>query len=182
MNEPTMETLARRVDKVERENRRMKQAGVVALAVIAAVVLMGQATPSKVVAKEVVAEKFVLRDASGRAHAVLGTVNKRAVSLALIDKNGKPRVVLGVSSDGSSSLSFYDKDVNRRAVLGLRADDSPDLALLDKDGKLRARLSLNDEGSATLVFTDSGGKISASLIGTRLAFFDRDGKVIWSAP
>jgi hypothetical protein len=66
--------------------------------------------------------------------------------------------------------------------LGLRADDSPDLALLDKDGKLRARLSLNDEDSATLVFIDSGGKIGASLIRTRLAFFDKVGKVIWSAP
>ena len=31
MNEPTMETLARRLD---RENRRLKQAGVVALALI----------------------------------------------------------------------------------------------------------------------------------------------------
>ncbi len=42
MNEPTIEILARRLGKVERENRRMKQAGVVALVVIAAVVLMGQ--------------------------------------------------------------------------------------------------------------------------------------------
>ncbi len=40
MNEPTMETLARRLDRVERENRRLKQAGVVALTVIAAVVLL----------------------------------------------------------------------------------------------------------------------------------------------
>ncbi len=31
MNEPTMETLARRLDRVERENRWLKQAGVVAL-------------------------------------------------------------------------------------------------------------------------------------------------------
>jgi hypothetical protein len=178
MNEPTMETLARRLDMVERENRRLKQAGMVAMAVIAAVMLMGQAMQSKVVE----AEQFVVRDASGKVHAALGTVNKRAVSLALIDKNGNPRVVLGASSDGSPSLSFYDKGVNRRAVLGLRADDSPDLALLDKDGKLRARLSLNDEDSATLVFIDSGGKIGASLIRTRLAFFDKVGKVIWSAP
>jgi len=41
MNNPTMETLARRLDRVERENRWLKQAGVVALAVIAGVVLMG---------------------------------------------------------------------------------------------------------------------------------------------
>jgi len=48
MNEPTMETLARRLDMVERENRWLKQAGVVAIAVIAAVLLMGQATATKV--------------------------------------------------------------------------------------------------------------------------------------
>ena len=42
MNDPTIETLARRLDKVERENRWLKRAGVVALAVIGAVVLMGQ--------------------------------------------------------------------------------------------------------------------------------------------
>jgi len=40
MNEPTMETLARRLDRVERENRWLKQAGVVALAVIAVVMLL----------------------------------------------------------------------------------------------------------------------------------------------
>ncbi len=48
MNEPTMETLVRRLDRVERENRRLKRAGIVALGVIAAVVLIGQAISSKV--------------------------------------------------------------------------------------------------------------------------------------
>ncbi len=39
MNEPTMDPLARRLDRVEREDRHMKQAGVVALAAqLAAVV------------------------------------------------------------------------------------------------------------------------------------------------
>ena len=45
MSEPSMETLTRRLDRVERENRLLKRAGVLALAVIAAVMLMGQATP-----------------------------------------------------------------------------------------------------------------------------------------
>ena len=47
MSEPTMETLARRLDGVERENRWLKRAGVVALVGIAAVVLMGQAMGGK---------------------------------------------------------------------------------------------------------------------------------------
>jgi len=40
MVELEIETLARRLDRVDRENRRLKQVGVVALAVIAAVVLL----------------------------------------------------------------------------------------------------------------------------------------------
>ncbi len=38
---PTMETLVQRLDRMERENRRLKQVGAVALAVIAAVMLIG---------------------------------------------------------------------------------------------------------------------------------------------
>lgn len=44
MDDPTMETLARRLDRVEQENRPLNRAGVMALAVMMAVVLMGQAT------------------------------------------------------------------------------------------------------------------------------------------
>ena len=79
MNEPTMETLARRLDKVERENRWLKLAGVVAVAVIAAVVLMGQATPSKV-AKVIEAEKFVLKDIHGKVRALAWANSRRGPS------------------------------------------------------------------------------------------------------
>ncbi len=99
MVELEIETLARRLDRVERENRRLKRAGIVAVAVIAAVVLMGQATGSKV-AKVVEAERFVVRDASGNTRAVLGStvlettqtgaVEKRPPSsLVLFDKEGR---------------------------------------------------------------------------------------------
>lgn len=71
MNEPTMETLTRRVDRIERENQRLKQAGIVVLAVIAAMVMMGQATQGKV-AKLVEAEKFIVKDAKGKPRVVLG--------------------------------------------------------------------------------------------------------------
>ncbi len=48
MTEQIIETLARRLDRVERENGRLKVAGLVALVVIAALGLMGQATRGKV--------------------------------------------------------------------------------------------------------------------------------------
>ncbi len=63
MNDPTMETLTRRLDHLERENRRLKRVGALALAVMAAVVLMGQVTPSNAAAAEVPPRPvFVERD------------------------------------------------------------------------------------------------------------------------
>ncbi len=115
MNEPTMETLARRLDQVERENRRMKQAGVVALAVIAAVVLMGQSTGGKV-AKVVEAEKFVLKDKDGKIRAIFGLgvghpvlTDPTAPHLSFYDKQSKPRIKLALDIDGTPELLLGDK-------------------------------------------------------------------------
>ena len=79
MNEPTMESLARRLDRVEREDRRLKQAGVVALVVIAAVMLVAMATPP-VLTKVVEAEKFVLKDIHGKVCALAWANSRRGPS------------------------------------------------------------------------------------------------------
>ena len=114
MNEPTMETLARRLDKVERENRWLKRAGVVALAVIAAVALMGQgirktAPPGKP-GKIVGAEQFIVHDARGGVRAELGTLPNGTVRLVLYDRGnpGETRVILSAGPETSPALSFSD--------------------------------------------------------------------------
>ncbi len=115
MNEPTMETLARRLDKVERENRRLKRSGVVALAVIAAIVLMGQAAsklaPPGKPGKVVGAEQFIVHDARGGVRATLGTLPGGTVRLVLYDRgnSGETRVILSAGPEGSPVLSFFDK-------------------------------------------------------------------------
>ena len=60
-------TLMGRVEKVERENRRLKCAAALVVLIAAAGLLMGQAMPAS---KTVEAEAFVLRDASGTARGV----------------------------------------------------------------------------------------------------------------
>jgi len=57
-----METLVRRLDRVERENRSLKRAGVAIQAMIATVVLIEQALPKR---RTIEAEKLVLKDTSG---------------------------------------------------------------------------------------------------------------------
>jgi hypothetical protein len=93
-----------RLDRLERENRRLKRAGVVVLALIGAVVLMGHVVGEKVIE----AERFVLLDSSGQPRAVLA-VAKSGSGLYLYDEKGKLRAgLVGGTADGTG-LRVYDQ-------------------------------------------------------------------------
>ncbi len=115
MSEPVLDVLMHRLDRVEWENRRLRQAGVLALAVIAAVVLMGQGTrktaPPGKPGKIVGAEQFIVHDARGGVRAELGTLSNGTVRLILYDRGnpGETRVILSAGPDRSPALSFSDK-------------------------------------------------------------------------
>lgn len=115
MDGTRMENLAQRVDRLERENWCLKRAGVAALAVIAAVVLMGHATrktaPPGKPGKIVGAEQFIVHDARGGVRAELGTLPNGTVRLVLYDRGnpGETRVVLSAGSEGSPALTFSDE-------------------------------------------------------------------------
>ncbi len=81
-----------RLRRLERENRWLKQAGVVALAVIAAVVLMGQTIPSTKVDKvEIVGETGFMR---------LGVSPEGYPRLVLVDRKGINRMGLWIGPHG----------------------------------------------------------------------------------
>ena len=180
MNEPTMETLARRLDRVERENRRMKQAGMVALAVIAAVVLMGQATTSKV-AEVIEAEKFVLRDKSGKTRAFLGVGDEGTVVLDLNDQDEKIVVNLAVTAKGDAVLSFVKND---EVHVGLTFNDATRLSsliLLDDDGKESVMIvsgGVDNAPTLSLAYKNGGSGITLGFLPDvpSLAIYDRKGK------
>lgn len=160
MNEPT---LAERLHRLERENRRWKRAGGVALAVTAAVMLMGQATSSKVIE----AERFVLRDSQGRNRGGLRVLTDDRPLLQLADEHGRPRAELAVLSNNTPALYFYDydqgSDVGRKylAWLGVSRNGSVTLALIDREEQRQAQLSAT---------------------GPWLRFLGKDGRLLWSAP
>ena len=129
MNEQTMQTLVRRLNRVERDNRRWRWATALVLGGIVTAVLTGQSAPPTV-APVVEAEKFVLRDARGNARAWLETANG-SVNLALADRDEKSRAFVYVRPDGSAGLALYDKSSTRRGGLYVSADGSPSLDLAD---------------------------------------------------
>ena len=106
--------------------------------------------------------------------ASLGMLGDRPC-LWLLDAKGEARASLAVLADGSPSLWLSDADGKTRAHLGMDADGSSYIEICDKDGKTRAAL-----GVTNLEVTKTGA--TEKTAPSSLVLFDRDGKVIWSAP
>jgi hypothetical protein len=78
-------------------------AGLSVLLVVSAALLMGQARPFRTVE----AERFILRDVSGKRRATLAVAADESVSLTLGDSTGRVRASLSVGKPGAS-LDFAD--------------------------------------------------------------------------
>ena len=99
MNERTLEMLAGRLERLERQNRRLRLGALGVLLAVGALVLMGASASPKVIE----AERFVLVDEEGRQRAVLET-SAWASALSLYDGAGNRGVTLRLGG-----LAFVDQ-------------------------------------------------------------------------
>lgn len=171
MNEPTMEILARRLDRLERESRRWRIVGVGAMTVLCLALLMGAAKPEVKVQDEVRARRFTLVDKEDKIRGFLGFTAVESPVLflfdnpivTLFDSERRPRVRLagGLIESG---LRLYAKDGNPLADLYVETGEWPRLSLYDNTPRRRAVLQVLPDGSP------------------RSTLRDKAGKIIWSAP
>lgn len=207
-----LQSLAARVDRLERENCWLKRVALTLVLLPVALVLMGQTQAGRTVE----AEKFVLRDSQGRQRLVIGTPRSSGVAFGLAPdeaamwmagENGVDRMIL--SSDGLrfadekgkaladftvDDLSLNDSQGRKRVKLSGRSDFGPSVELDDEKGFSRA--SLNLIGGQPVVIVNDAQGFSAELGGidlvksgqrhktsaASLVLFGRDGKILWSAP
>ena len=98
------QTPADRIEKLERQNRRMKQAGTIALVLAGAVLLMGQAPATRTVE----ANEFVLKDGSVVVRGRWGNTTNGTYQI-FNDASGKQRVLL-VAEPDDVQLSLLDRE------------------------------------------------------------------------
>src|SRR5207249_11355005 len=105
MIEHTLETVTRRLDRLEGENRWLKGLTLMLLLAVAAMGLMGQTAPHRPL-RALEAEEFLLRDSRGQVRASLGTTqNPSATGLQIHNANGKPRTRLTLElKDGGARI------------------------------------------------------------------------------
>ena len=190
-------TTEQRLERLERENRWMRRIGAVAVAVAAVVFFIGQGKEKRLPWLEV--ERLTLKDKSGARRAVLMAA-EGWVSLSLFDGgpglDNRSHLGLTTRADGSSEVSLRGRHFTR-ALLATNADGTPSLSLFDRRNTVRALLATNADGTPELTLSDENGRSRAVLrgtttfddntggtktIGSTLALFDANGKVIWEAP
>jgi hypothetical protein len=163
--------LTRRVEELERDNRRLRRLGTYMLVGIGT--LLGLTTSIIVVAARhgmpgfvpqvTESRRFLLRDADGQVRATLGMNKKGAAQFSLEDAAGHDRVRLSVLDDGSSGVAFVDSAGASRIVMGLLPDQTSTIVLADHAGKTRTVLGLSPNGASTIVFADAGGITRAGM-------------------
>lgn len=168
-------TLHRRVEKLERQNRAFKGLATAAVVfMIGAGFLAGQQPAEKTLE----ANRFVLKDEGGNLRAALEMVEGGPM-LRLFDSAGRPRIVEAVTVIGSS-IGMLDAAGKPRAALGSTLTGEPTLTLFDDEGKPRCALAapngipgmilydanrkqrlavnLNSSGTPTIALMDTNGK------------------------
>jgi hypothetical protein len=113
----TLDTLAGRLDDLERQNRRLKQ-----LLVAAVVVLGAIGTGAQVAPTAVTGDRFMLVDAQNRTRATLETTAPatgaaRYPVLTFLDPGGRPRLRVGLGSRGAL-LEVIDENGKARDYFG----------------------------------------------------------------
>jgi hypothetical protein len=167
---PDMQAIVERLAKVEKQNRRLRGAGLLVVGLACSIVLMGQSAPTS---RTLEAQAFILTDAQGRTRASLRTLTD-GPHLALFDANGKLRVDLGVSVDGPV-LQLLDQNGNFRVALRVTRyerlpgnvtrveKDVPGWAIPEKDLMQGDPSSGEEEAGVSLVFYDGHGGDAARL-------------------
>jgi hypothetical protein len=169
----SLHALAERVAKLEGQNRRLKQAGVAALVLASATILMGQRQTSRVLE----ANEFRLKDADGSVRARLSTDTANRPILSLLDAKGVPVASLGGGRQpflvlfrpetneqirlGANTaffgLGLYEKEI--RAGLSMQ-NSTPRLDLFDGSGNAQATVVARPTGSSLLLRNPTGKETS----------------------
>jgi hypothetical protein len=128
------ETFHRRLDRLEKQNFRMKLA-VIVLMMIVGYLSFGEIISENTIVRQTLMESRELKllDNNGNARLFLRMYSRVPV-LQLLDSGGKPRLSLGMRFDDTPFIDLSDKNGRTRATLELTEKDEPTLRMFDENG------------------------------------------------
>ena len=156
-------SIEERVERLEKQNKRLKLALGLLAVLLAVGVTMVTTRQEAIFGETVKAQQFLLTDKGGKTRASLDVTIDGEPYLNLYDKAGKRRFAVGVLKSGEPSLGFLDKNGKRRVAIGIRTAGEPILRLSDKEGKSRVAISIRKSGDASLQFLDTKKRVRVQM-------------------
>lgn len=203
--------LLSRVERLEKQNRRLKQGALVCLLAIASVALLAQTkqtTPSTAQKRRapapapaptgptaVEAQAFILKDSNGRVRAELGLTGSTP-SLKFKDESGSALVTLALNSDapGGPMLLLSDPQHHASVALSVLEHAGPQLALTGERADIQLHMGVAPDGT-TLELSDKDGfttSIGSGVVAKNgqakqtsaasIVLYGKQRKLLWSVP
>jgi hypothetical protein len=169
-----------RLEKLERDNRRLKGSALAALVLATALATIYAAQP---VPQTITAHEFNVVDSSGGVRVIVGTFSGKP-GIAVFDPQHKPHAIMVVEPSGKPEIILGDLQGPR---VGMMVDlsDRPNIALEDAQGRPRAVMALDSSGGPNISLFDPQGELRAGMVvspgGPNIALWDAQGRVIWRA-
>jgi hypothetical protein len=159
MDQPVVDTIVRRLERLQRAHRRWQVIGWTAMALLGLIVLLGAMARQELdLANEVRTRALVVVDKEGKPRMDLRVAVDDSMHLALMDREGLNRISLSVLSHQGSHVMLMDQDGRARVGLSVLADGRPGLSLYDGAAKPQLRLGVFPDGTPGLALYDKAGK------------------------
>jgi hypothetical protein len=144
-----------RLDRMDRELRRWRVAGIATLALGTIVAAVAMAEPP---ARELRVETLRIVDQSGRERIVLTAV-PGVPDMTFLDANGQTRLTLDIADDSKPVLVISESgQAKGRLTLGIE-NGSPTLQLYDREGVKRVTIGIPRDIGALIRTYDAHGKV-----------------------
>ena len=198
-------TLSERVDKIEKQNRRLKSYLALLVLSLLAFVLMGaKAGLHDARFHRIIVEEITIVDDAGHEIILIGSRKGQGIGMRILNKAGKKILGIGISADdGGSGILISDKEGRPRIGLGMDKG-VPSIAMTDENGKKilamggdakgyglvvmdeneveRAGLGYNEGDTGVMLYDDKGQYVRGMIRqknGTHYnSYVDEDGKEI----
>jgi hypothetical protein len=143
----TERELNERLERLEKDNRRLKRVGMVAVLIAAGLgaIAATRPTPERITAHEV-----DIVGSRGNTRIIL-SASSNSPSIALVDAQGKPRAAVIVSTDGMASISITDAQGHPSVLMG-----EGSLTLSDAQGHPGVGMDVEADGSALVTVGPPG--------------------------
>lgn len=136
-----VESIRRRLERVERQNRWMRL-GFLLLLLLGGFAVSDEISLDQVVVRQTLLESQELKlvDNEGNARLFVRMYSRVPV-LQVLDAAGKPRMSLGLRFDDTPFIDLSDGQGRTRATFEMTEEDAPAMRLMDESGKTTFRIN-----------------------------------------